>query len=84
MVRQAHTQRVREPLRGHERNQKITARPELVEGLVQNFPNFTHAIVRFLQPYALEQTRQPDQNIFLMDALPKRGSARFLTNAIEK
>jgi hypothetical protein len=28
MVRQAHTQRVREPLRGHERNQKVTVRPE--------------------------------------------------------
>jgi hypothetical protein len=43
MVRQAHTQRVREPLRGHERNQKVTVRPErsrrkLVEGLVQSFP----------------------------------------------
>jgi hypothetical protein len=40
MVRQAHTQRVREPLRGHERVQKVTARPELVEGLVQCFIQF--------------------------------------------
>jgi triphosphoribosyl-dephospho-CoA synthase len=38
MVRQAHTQRVREPLRGHERDQNIAVRPEPVEGLVKFFP----------------------------------------------
>jgi hypothetical protein len=36
VIRQAHTQRVRVPLRGHERNQKVSVRPELVEGLVQS------------------------------------------------
>jgi hypothetical protein len=38
LVRQAHTQRVREVLRSLERNRKVTVRPEPVEGLVQCFP----------------------------------------------
>ena len=88
MVRQAHIQRVREALRVHERNQKMTVRPDpsstlrtkgIVEGLVQRFLKPLLAGVLFFAFISVAFAAEPGLAAFSSTPAPGGGQTYSLS-----